>query len=157
MTIDKAIYAEYKNKLYELFEDETLERIMDGIDSFVANYIETNDCPYLVNDIYVNKVNEILDAMGYSEYLSEMITTGHVVPEELAFLKPHEICPGKYKNIIEKKAYEHKQKKKGSNIFSCKKCKQNNCEIEQKQTRSADESMTTIVKCLECGFCFRFN
>lgn len=157
MTINNTVYMEHKNILSEIFEDETLDRIMEGIENFVFKYIETNDCVYLINDIYVNKVNEIIDAMNYSNYLSDMITIGHVVPEELAFLKPHEICPGKYKNIIEKKTYEHKQKKKGSNIFSCKKCKQNNCEIEQKQTRSADESMTTFVKCLECGFSFRFN
>jgi DNA-directed RNA polymerase subunit M/transcription elongation factor TFIIS len=155
-TIDITIYNKYKNELYDFFEDETLERIMEGINNFVTNYIETNDCLYLVNDIYINKVNEIIEAMNYSDYLGNMITLGHVVPEELAFLKPHELCPDKYKNIIEKKAYEHKQKKKGSNIFSCKKCKQSNCEIEQKQTRSADEPATTFVKCLECGFTFRF-
>jgi len=155
-TIDITIYNKYKNELYEFFEDETLERIMEGINIFVSNYIETNDCPYLINDIYVNKVNEILDAMNNSIYIGDMITIGHVVPEELAFLKPHELSPERYKNIIEKKAYEHNQKKKGSKIFSCKKCKQSNCEITQKQTRSADEPATTFVKCLECGFTFRF-
>ncbi len=155
-TVDKTIYNKYKNILFDFFEDETLERIMEGINKFVDTYIETNDCAYLVDDIFKNKVNEIVECMNKSDYLGNMIVLGHILPEELAFLKPHEMNPDKYKNIIEKKAYELKQKKKGSNIFSCKKCKQSNCNVEQKQTRSADEPATTIVTCLECGFTFRF-
>ena len=155
-TIDKTIYNKYKNILFDFFEEETLERIMEGITKFVDNYIETNDCAYLVDDIFKNKVNEITECMNNSEYLGNMVVLGHILPEELAFLKPHEMNPEKYKNIIEKKAYELKQKKKGSTIFSCKKCKQSNCNVEQKQTRSADEPATTIVTCLECGFTFRF-
>ena len=95
--------------------------------------------------------------MEKSDYIGEMITTGHILPEELGYMKPHELYPDRYKAIIEKKAYEYNQKKnKGSNIFSCKKCKQSNCEVTQKQTRAADEPATTFVKCLECGFSFKF-
>lgn len=156
-TIDTDIYNEMKNKLFEYFEDETLDRVMEGLVEFTAKYIETNDCSFLINNIFSDKVSEIIETMEMSEYLGNMITGGYVLPEELGYMKPHELCPDKYKNIIEKKAYEHKQRKnKGSNIFSCKKCKQSNCDVTQKQTRSADEPATTFVKCLECGFNFKF-
>jgi transcription elongation factor S-II len=156
-TLDLNIYETMKSKLFELFEEDTLERIMEGLVNFLNNYIEINDCSFLINDIFIDKVNSIIINMNESDYLANMITQGYITPEELCYLKPHELCPDKYKHIIEKKAYEHKQKKnKGSNIFSCKKCKQSNCEVTQKQTRSADEPATTFVKCLECDFCFKF-
>ena len=155
--LDKEIIQNMKDKLFKYFEDETLDRVMEGLNEFAFKYIETNDCAFLINDIFINKVDELIKIMEESEYLGEMITSGHILPEEIAYMKPHELCPERYKSIVEKKAYEHNQKKnKGSNIFSCKKCKQSNCEVTQKQTRSADEPATTFVKCLECGFNFRF-
>ena len=156
MSIDEKIYNDMKDKLFDFFEDDTLERIMDNIKEFTFKYIETNDCDFLINDIFSEKASEILNALNTSDYLGNMISQGYISPEEISYMKPHEIKPEKYKNIIEKKAYEHNQKKKGSNIFSCKKCKQSNCEVTQKQTRAADEPATTFVKCLECGFSFRF-
>jgi len=157
MALNDNIYKESKDKLFNFFEDETLERVMEGLVEFALKYVETNDCSFLINDIFTNKVDELIKYMNDSDYLGEMISGGYILPEELGYLKPHELCPEKYKTIIEKKAYEHNQKKnKGSNIFSCKKCKQSNCEVTQKQTRAADEPATTFVKCLECGFNFKF-
>jgi DNA-directed RNA polymerase subunit M/transcription elongation factor TFIIS len=157
LELDKDIYNTAKDKLFKYFEDETLERVMEGLNEFALKYVETNDCPFLINDIFNNKVDEICQTIEKSDYLAEMITIGNILPEEIGYMKPHELCPEKYKAIIEKKAYEHNQKKnKGTNIFSCKKCKQSNCEVTQKQTRAADEPATTFVKCLECGFNFKF-
>ncbi len=157
MSINEEVYNKSKEKLFVYFEDETLDRVMEGLNEFALKYIETNDCAFLINDIFTNKVDELIKVMKESDYLGEMISGGYVLPEELGYMKPHELCPEKYKAIIEKKAYEHNQKKnKGSNIFSCKKCKQSNCEVTQKQTRAADEPATTFVRCLECGFNFKF-
>ncbi len=155
--INETIYNDIKNKLFDFFEEETLDRVMEGLLEFTNKYIETNDCAFLVDNIFSDKGNEIIETMNNSDYLGTMITQGYILPEEICYMKPHEICPDKYQKIIEKKAYEHKQKKnKGSNIFSCKKCKQSNCDVTQKQTRAADEPATTFVKCLECGFSFKF-
>ena len=157
MSINEEVYKNSKDKLFVYFEDETLERVMEGLNEFALKYIETNDCAFLINDIYINKVDELIKVMNESNYLGEMISGGYILPEELGYMKPHELFPERYKSIIEKKAYEHNQKKnRGSNIFSCKKCKQSNCEVTQKQTRAADEPATTFVKCLECGFNFKF-
>jgi DNA-directed RNA polymerase subunit M/transcription elongation factor TFIIS len=157
MSINENIYKDTQKLLSEYFEDDTLERILEGLVDFTNKYIETNDCLFLINNIFTDKASEIIETMNISDYLGNMITQGYILPEELCYMKPHELCPDRYKNIIEKKAYEHNQRKnKGTNIFSCKKCKQSNCEVTQKQTRSADEPATTFVKCLECGFSFKF-
>ncbi len=39
--------------------------------------------------------------------------------------------------------------------FKCHKCKKRRCTYYQKQTRSADEPMTTFITCLECGYRWR--
>ena len=39
----------------------------------------------------------------------------------------------------------------------CKKCKSNEVDTEQKQTRSADEPMTIFCKCRKCQTCFRMD
>ena len=35
--------------------------------------------------------------------------------------------------------------------FKCSKCGQRKCTYYQKQTRSADEPMTTFITCVNCG------
>ena len=41
--------------------------------------------------------------------------------------------------------------------FQCGKCKKRRTVYFQKQTRSADEPMTTFVSCKECGHQWRFS
>mmetsp|Transcript_50376 Transcript_50376/g.109519 ORF Transcript_50376/g.109519 Transcript_50376/m.109519 type:complete len:85 (+) Transcript_50376:802-1056(+) len=43
-----------------------------------------------------------------------------------------------------------------TDTFECSKCKQRKCSFFQKQTRSADEPMTTFVTCLNCRARWRF-
>ena len=44
-----------------------------------------------------------------------------------------------------------------SNVYRCKKCKKNKCQVTQRQTRSADEPATTFVKCIECDYEFTIS
>jgi transcription elongation factor S-II len=39
----------------------------------------------------------------------------------------------------------------GTTMFKCGRCKERWCKYYQKQTRSADEPMTTFITCLKCG------
>lgn len=141
----------------ELFEDETTKEIIDSIVDFTNVYVDTNDSYFLIDDTFNMKVSELWHFIKKSDYIIDLIREGDIEIKDLCNLKPYELDPERYKNIIEKKSYENKKKKqKGSNIFTCKKCKTSNCEVSQKQTRSADEPATTFVKCLECGYMCRF-
>ena len=137
-------------------DEDTTKLVINGIIEFTNIYVDSNESFFLINDIYSSKVNEIIYSLEKSDYIIELINDKIIEPFNLATMKPHELEPEKYKDIIEKKMYEHKNKKqKGANLFSCKKCKQSNCDVTQKQTRSADEPATTFITCLECGYCFR--
>ena len=145
------------HKINVYFNDSITDEIINGIINFTNIYVESNESLFLINDIYDSKVNELLHIFEKSDYIIDLINENEIEPSSLATMKPHEINPDKDKHIIEKKAYEHKKKKqKGASIFSCKKCKQSNCDVTQKQTRSADEPATTFITCLECGHNFRF-
>jgi transcription elongation factor S-II len=61
------------------------------------------------------------------------------------------------------RAHMQKETKRSNNesgnitdMFMCGKCKKRRCTYYQMQTRSADEPMTTFVRCLECSHRWKF-
>jgi len=84
--------------------------------------------------------------------------------DRIAYVPYHDIIPMKWK--------EHKQQVKlldqeiiglrnkteknfTTSIFTCPRCKKNNCKSVEVQTRSCDESATVFVTCIECNYSFR--
>jgi len=68
----------------------------------------------------------------------------------------HELLPEKWSLLIEAKSKRDKNKfevnmSAATDVFTCRKCKGNQCTYYQMQTRSADEPMATFVTCLECS------
>jgi transcription elongation factor S-II len=43
-----------------------------------------------------------------------------------------------------------------TDMFECKRCKSRVCMYHQLQTRSADEPMTTFVRCTKCNHAWKF-
>lgn len=157
MSEDKnSIYA----KISKLVSKDVMTKIKKSVDNFIKQYKEDNDIPeYLIDNIYICKLNEIYDIINdKSTKIIDRINNNSINPELIAFLKPEELHPDKYDDIINKKSIRefNNNKKKGSNTFKCSKCKKSNCDIFQKQTRSGDEPPTTFVKCLECGVTVTF-
>ena len=152
MNYDKAVES-----INKYFDEIKSNEILEEIKKFTHIYINVNECPYLGDDIFNSKLNELLFFFEKSDFLIDGINEENILISNLCNMKPHELNPERYQTIIDKKTYEMKKKKqKGTTTFSCKKCKNNNCDVTQKQTRAADEPATTIVTCLECGFTFRF-
>ena len=84
------------------------------------------------------------------------VMSANIKSQEIAFMTHQEICPDKWKQLIEDKKVRDKQKyepniEASTDNFTCNKCKSKKCTYYQLQTRSADEPMTTFVTCLECG------
>jgi len=146
-------------QINKIFKNVSISnKIEESIYNFSVDYSNTNNINNLLDNIYNNKADDILGYLNYNSYLKNSILKNKINPEDLAFLKSEELSPDLYESIIKKRELEEYKKNHitGSNVFTCSKCNKANCSITQKQMRSADEPPTTIVKCLECGYVFKF-
>jgi DNA-directed RNA polymerase subunit M/transcription elongation factor TFIIS len=169
MDINIITRSDTVKNLSKILDKKIAEEIEQGIYEFSKEYAEINDTPFLIESIYESKSEEILCQLTNQEsnYLLNLIKENKLVDSKggkiklskLAYLKPEELNPEKYENIIKKREMEEYKKNNtaGSNAFTCSKCKKSRCKISQKQTRAGDEPPTVFVTCLECGYTFKFN
>jgi transcription elongation factor S-II len=104
--------------------------------------------------IYLDRLRSIL--INLKGEILENIKNGIMKPHVVAFMTHQELCPEKWKILINEKAKRDKNKfetniSAATDTFTCRKCKSNKCTYYQMQTRSADEPMTTFVTCIDCG------
>lgn len=91
-----------------------------------------------------------------ADFVLGKIKYGLWEPENIVSMKPQELFPDMWEDIIVKSARKmellsRENNVQGTSMFKCGKCKKNNCTYYQMQTRSADEPMTTFVTCLNCS------
>lgn len=110
---------------------------------------------------YINKSVSIianLDVNNYlkNDYLLKIVINKKIKPHEIAYMKSEEIFPNKWKNIQKKLKKKEDGSKVNKNIsitdqFKCGKCKKRQCSYYELQIRSADESATLFITCLNCN------
>jgi len=86
----------------------------------------------------------------------KQISDGSIKPHVVAFMTHQELCSEKWATMIETKAKRDKNKfetniSASTDVFTCRKCKGNQCTYYQMQTRSADEPMSVYISCILCG------
>lgn len=126
-------------------------------------------------NLYINKANHLFTVLipssyvynnshGKSEYESfmEKIQNKIILLENIADYQPYELLPTKWNDFIENKNKKddnicnNKQIAK-TDMFKCSKCKKRECSYYELQVRSADESMTVFITCLNCGHSWRIG
>lgn len=160
MNIGNEIRSKYIKNLDIIVDKKYGKQIEQSIYDFTIDYAMVHDTPYLLEQIYESKVDEITNLLKDKEnYLLKAIKEGVINVLNIGFMKPAELNPDKYNHIINKKKKEEDNinNQATSSIYTCKKCKKNRCQVTQRQTRSADEPATTFVKCVECSYEFSFN
>jgi len=161
MDIDKQIRDKTRTSFEKILSKDLINKIESSIYNFSIDYATVNETPYLIEQIYDTKFEEILKLVKdtENEYFLKNIKNGKIDSDKIAFLSPDELNPDKYDKIMKKKSLEEykKNNQATSNVFECKKCKNRKCQVVQRQTRAADEPATTIVTCMECGYEFSFN
>ncbi len=115
--------------------------------------------------IYFNKCISIYTNLKTDSYVKNpqlytFIKDGTIDIEKIAYMKPMQIFPDHWKQLLEKKTANDEflyLKKPGAitDQWKCGKCKENKCTYYQLQIRSSDEPMTTFVTCVNC--CNRWN
>ena len=89
-------------------------------------------------------------------HLRERLMSGELTLEMLKNMNILEMNPGIYKDLFDRQLLREQAQLEGNkalvtDMFTCRRCKKNECTYYQLQTRSADEPMTTFINCLNCG------
>ena len=118
------------------------------------NIVKKWSNPFFVT-LYIDRLRSVYINLKKPNVVA-MIVEKTISAKDLAFMTHQEICPDKWKKLIEDKKVRDKQKyepniEASTDNFTCNKCKSKKCTYYQLQTRSADEPMTTFVTCLDCG------
>ena len=148
----------YINKFTKILGKKNSKIFIENLYLFCNEYAENNNCIFLLDDIIQTKITFFEDIMTKNNYLKDSIKNKTIDPAKLCYMNQEDLEPNKYKNIIERKKLEEyrRNNQATSDAFKCKKCGESRCQVTQKQTRSGDEPATTFVKCMECGFMFKF-
>jgi len=161
MNVDQKVRDNTKLSFGKILSKDLINKIEESIFNFSIDYATVNETPYLIEQIYDTKVNEIIRLCTdvETDYFIKNLKNGKIEASKVGFMNPDELNPDKYKKILKKQELEEykKNNQATSSVFECKKCKNRKCQVVQRQTRAADEPATTIVTCMECGYEFSFN
>lgn len=138
-----------------------------GIFNWCIKYSNKSNIAQNWNDdrfqnIYKTKALSIISNLDKNSYvknenLIEKLKTNKIVPHEIPFMNNKELFPEIWQALHDEKIRKDKlmiaQDDGGAKTdqFRCGKCKSKNCSYYEMQTRSADESTTIFVTCLDCS------
>jgi DNA-directed RNA polymerase subunit M/transcription elongation factor TFIIS len=161
------------NKLNSLLNDEKLS---NKIENSIYNYtieqskikgIDTNIENKFFKRIYVNKFITLYNNLDENSYIKNKSFLKRTLENEydienIAFLTPQEINKEHWKKYLDRQmANDDFLCSRTTGIktseYKCNRCKQNECTYQLLQIRSADEPMTTVINCLNCGHKWSFN
>lgn len=144
--INKNLRDNSIKEISKFLDKRLIKDIEESIYNFSVEYSENNGTPFLLEQIYETKSEELIKILqGKSlQFIIKSLNDNKINPKKFAFLRKSELIPS-----LEKK--DTNKEKKGSNLFECKKCGKRNVTIKELQKKAADEPADQIVTCLECG------
>jgi transcription elongation factor S-II len=117
-------------------------------------------CP-LFYEAYLSKARSVFANLKGDSYvrnprLAERLANREFPPHEIAHMTHDAMYPEAWEEIFQKEVLKNKaayeiQMMAMTDVYTCGKCKKNRCSFYEQQCRSADEPMTTFVRCLNCG------
>jgi transcription elongation factor S-II len=150
-----------RKKFVPLLEDETSAI---NLEKGVYNYtIKEANSKKIVKkwenpqfaQLYVDRLRSIYINLK-NEKLLQQIKAKEITPQSLASMTHQELDPEHWREYIDRKIKRDMSKfttniEASTDMYQCKKCKSRKCTYYEMQTRSADESTTIFVSCLDCG------
>ncbi|PNH12591.1 Transcription elongation factor A protein 3 [Tetrabaena socialis] len=131
-------------------------------DSFRIPKLWTNS---KFNDMYCSKTCSLLANLDPTSYvgntdLIKRVLAKEVKPHDLPFMKPPEIFPERWREVVELKVQKDEYATTVKPVamtdqFRCKRCKKRECVYQEMQLRSADEPATIIITCISCSHSWR--
>jgi DNA-directed RNA polymerase subunit M/transcription elongation factor TFIIS len=132
-------------------------QIEEGIYNHSLKYSNENLVP--LDLLYDNFADETIAMINNNiDVIIKMIEKNTILPKDIINIKPEEIDKRLKSKIEEKnKLEQYKNEQKGSDLYTCPRCKQSNVSITQKQIRRADEPPSVIIRCLNCHYSWRID
>jgi DNA-directed RNA polymerase subunit M/transcription elongation factor TFIIS len=162
--INKTKREEVFNKFNKYLGPTISKEVEESIYNFSLDYAESNNTPFLLENIYQSKADELYCLLSGPnlQKIIKAIKDGKIKPINIANMRQTDLnillSNKQFVDIIKKRELNMMlSEKKGSTAFECKKCKKRKCSITEKQTRAADEPATQFITCLECGHVFTIN
>jgi hypothetical protein len=91
------------NIFEEIFNSKKIaDAIEKSIYNFTLEYIQTNNVPFLSEQIYNDKFNELSSFLKKNKNDEHIINILKTKANNIAYLKEDELCPKKYDEIIKK-------------------------------------------------------
>ena len=156
-----------RKKFNLLINDEKITRRLEkGIYNFTIDNAEKENIVKkwdnsIFKNMYTQKVISVYTNLNKESYIKntrllDRLKNKEFKPQELPYMKPIYSFPEHWKTLIDDKYKRDKvlfetKKEAATDQFKCSRCKKNECVFYELQTRSADESMTIFVICLNCG------
>lgn len=133
------------SKFASILKDiETAFKIEAGLFEFTVVYCLTNNyIPEMLSAVYNDKAHDLLNNLDETNSINnktlvKAINDNVINAQVLAFLKPHELCPDRWKDIIKKNTLRDEKKRNmaTTDLYQCWKCKERKCRVVELQTRS---------------------
>lgn len=164
MTEPREICLKHASKLP--LPEDMVKDLEIGIFNWTINFANANNIrktwkDNLFKKIYFQKMRSVLDNLNSSSYLSnvrliERLKEKEFKPHDIPSLDMTTIFPEKWTSILDKRMkkeenFHNSKQVAKTELFKCSKCKKRECSYYELQVRSADESSTIFVTCLNCG------
>jgi DNA-directed RNA polymerase subunit M/transcription elongation factor TFIIS len=112
-------------------------------------------------NLYIHKSRSVVTNLDSNSYIQnkrliERLEDKEFKPHEISHMDVTSIYPEKWTGILDKKLkqeenFHNSKQVSKTDLFKCGKCKKRECSYYELQVRSADESCTIFVTCLNCG------
>jgi hypothetical protein len=111
MEIDSDSRDQVIKNISKFLDEKTSKDLELSIFNFSKEFAEINDTPYLIQQIYESKVDEIICHLSIKQsFLVKSIKDKKIDPLKIAFMKQEELNPEKFESIIKKRELEEYKK-----------------------------------------------
>jgi DNA-directed RNA polymerase subunit M/transcription elongation factor TFIIS len=117
--------------------------------------IKNWDNPQFIQ-LYKDRLRSIYLNLKKNKSFKEKIISEEITMDDLTKITHQEIFPEKWNDLINRKIKRDDSKfsqniESMTDMYKCKKCGSKRSTYYELQTRSADESMTIFIRCIDCG------
>jgi DNA-directed RNA polymerase subunit M/transcription elongation factor TFIIS len=112
-------------------------------------------------NLYLEKARSNISNIDKNSYIEngrllKRLNEKEFLPHDIAFMKPQNVFPERWTDILDLylKRYENAYENRVvamTDMYRCGKCKKNETVYHEIQSRSADESATIHIRCINCG------